>query len=131
MQRRAFFCKSSPIFYHRDAAILRVQQRLLTWAITQPTIPQMAAIGRLAAGTFIRRLRNATGLNPTGYNQRLRIKKACELLEFTGYSIGSIAGAVGYEDPVFFRKVFKRLVDGSPSAYCGRFAKAPLGKPLT
>jgi transcriptional regulator GlxA family with amidase domain len=122
MRRRTFFRKSSPIFYHRDTAILRVQQWLLTWAITQPTIPQMAAIGGLAAGTFFRRFRNATGLNPTEYNQRISIEEACELLEFTGHSIDSIAGVVGYEDPAFC---------GSPSAYRGRFAKPPLDKPRT
>jgi transcriptional regulator GlxA family with amidase domain len=126
-----FFSKFSPIFYHGDGAIFRVQKWLVTSAITQPTIPQMAAIGGLAAGTFVRRFRRATGLNPTGYNQRLRIEKACELLEFTDHSVSSIAGAVGYEDPAFFRKVFMRLVGVLPSVYRDRCGKFHIGKSRT
>ena len=126
---RHFFRNSSRIFYHGDVAIIRVQQWLQTRAITQPTIPQMAAVGQFSVGTFVRRFRKATGLNPTLYNQRLRIEEACELMEFTDHSIDTIAGAVGYKDQAFFGKIFQRLVGVSPNSYRGRFAKAHLGKP--
>jgi YesN/AraC family two-component response regulator len=44
----------------------------------------------------------------------LRIRKACELLMETHLSISDISRSVGYEDPVLFSKMFKKLQGSSP-----------------
>jgi transcriptional regulator GlxA family with amidase domain len=43
-----------------------------------------------------------------GYMQNLRIEEAKRLLETGDMSFDDIAAAVGYENPAFFRKLFKR-----------------------
>ena len=43
-----------------------------------------------------------------GYVQNLRIEEAKRLLESGDTSSDNIAAAVGYENPAFFRKLFKR-----------------------
>jgi transcriptional regulator GlxA family with amidase domain len=68
------------------------------------------------------RFQKATGLGPTQYNQRLKVGKARELLEFTSQTVNQIAWAVGYDDSRAFRKVFHKVVGLSPGDYRRRFA---------
>jgi len=46
-----------------------------------------------------------------------RMKKACELLELTGYKVVDIASSVGYRDYYTFAKCFKRTFHTSPSEF--------------
>jgi len=55
-----------------------------------------------------RRFSAATGSTVIGYVQNLRIEEAKRLLESGDTSSDDIAAAVGYENPAFFRKLFKR-----------------------
>jgi transcriptional regulator GlxA family with amidase domain len=84
----------------------------------------MASVSGLEERTFLRRFQKATGLNPTQYNQRLRVGKAREMLEFTSDTVNQIAWAVGYDDPRSFRKVFHKVMGLSPGDYRRRFAAA-------
>lgn len=47
----------------------------------------------------------------------LRIRKACELLADNSLSIVQIALSVGYDDPVQFSKMFKKVTGASPTAF--------------
>ena len=42
-------------------------------------------------------------------------------LESTGASVDEIGWQVGYEDPAFFRRLFKRVTGLSPGTYRRRF----------
>ena len=57
------------------------------------------------------------GVTPNEYLTRYRIEKACELLGGHRLPIGSVASSVGYEDPLYFSRVFKRLMGLSPRDY--------------
>jgi transcriptional regulator GlxA family with amidase domain len=59
---------------------------------------------------------------PGEYVQALRVATARELLERGGASVQEISSRVGYEDLAFFRRVFKRYTDVSPTEYRSRFA---------
>ena len=50
------------------------------------------------------------------YINALRINEATHLLE-TGKTIEEIAGEVGFNDPKYFSKVFKKSSGLSPSGY--------------
>jgi transcriptional regulator GlxA family with amidase domain len=125
-REQRYYSNFSPVLNHGDSAILRVQRWLQSQVELQPSISKMAEIGGLEDRTFLRRFQKATGLKPTEYSQRLRIGKAREMLEFTGRTIEIIAEMIGYDDPASFRRVFKRLMGMSPSAYRRRFAVARL-----
>lgn len=57
-------------------------------------------------------------LTPSEYISLLRINKAKELLKnCPSLSIREIAAATGYDDPLYFSKVFKKLVGVTPKAY--------------
>lgn len=55
--------------------------------------------------------------SPQDYLIRFRMEKACELLQATSLSVGSIAYSVGYEDPLLFSKVFKKARGLPPREY--------------
>jgi transcriptional regulator GlxA family with amidase domain len=76
---------------------------------------------RLAERTFKRRFVAATGLTPIAYIQRLRVEDAKRRLERTDDSVEDISWRVGYEDPAFFRRLFKRLTGMAPGEYRRRF----------
>jgi transcriptional regulator GlxA family with amidase domain len=123
-REQRYYSNFSPKLNHGDAAVLKVQHWLQTEATKQPSISAMASVSGLEERTFLRRFQKVTGLNPTQYNQRLRVGKAREMLEFTSQTVNQIAWAVGYDDPRSFRKVFHRVTGLSPGDYRRRFAVA-------
>jgi transcriptional regulator GlxA family with amidase domain len=64
-----------------------------------------------------RRFTAATGSTVISYVQNLRIEEAKRLLETSDNSLDNIAPAVGYENPAFFRKLFKRCTGLTAAQY--------------
>jgi transcriptional regulator GlxA family with amidase domain len=64
-----------------------------------------------------RRFTTATGSTLITYVQNLRIEEAKRLLEGDGAAADDIAPLVGYENPAFFRRLFKRVTGLTPGAY--------------
>ncbi len=46
-----------------------------------------------------------------------RVNRACELLEDSKLTIGDVSRSVGYDDPLLFSKVFKKIKSVSPSMF--------------
>lgn len=57
------------------------------------------------------------GLSPWEYLNRYRIKRAKDLLRQTDKSVTAIAFEVGFDDPAYFSRVFRKWVGTSPSQY--------------
>lgn len=57
------------------------------------------------------------GTSPNEYLTRFRISQACELLEHSSLPVSAVAASVGYEDPLYFSRVFKKVTGTSPSGY--------------
>ena len=106
---------------HGDASIQSAQQWLArNFAVAHP-VEEMIKRSKLAERTFKRRFVAAAGLTPIAYVQRLRIEDAKRRLERTTAAIDEISWRVGYEDPAFFRRLFKRTTGMAPGAYRKRF----------
>jgi len=56
-------------------------------------------------------------ISPQEYLLNLRIDKACELMSNNILTIGDISRSVGYEDPLLFSKMFKKVKGMSPRDY--------------
>ena len=67
--------------------------------------------------TLKRRFKAATGSTLIEYLQNLRIEEAKRLLEAGQMPVDDISIEVSYEDPSFFRRLFKRLTGLTPSQY--------------
>jgi signal transduction histidine kinase/DNA-binding LacI/PurR family transcriptional regulator/AraC-like DNA-binding protein len=57
------------------------------------------------------------GISPWDYLNRYRVSQARELLRRTHDSVGHIGRRVGFSDPAYFSRVFRRIAGTSPRAY--------------
>ncbi len=53
----------------------------------------------------------------SGYLNKIRIEKACELLKNSTLSIAEISSEVGYTDHSYYCRVFKKITGVTPSQY--------------
>jgi AraC-like DNA-binding protein len=56
-------------------------------------------------------------LSPQEFLINLRMNKACELMSNNLLNIGDISRSVGYEDPLLFSKIFKKIKGSSPKEF--------------
>ncbi len=61
--------------------------------------------------------KKATGISFTGYLTGKKLEKSEELLKNMDYSISEVSDMVGYEDNLYFSKIFKKHKGISPSEY--------------
>ena len=111
------FAVFTPTMDHGDVLILKAQQWLQTNHAVASPVEEMVRLAAVPERTFKRRFTQATGLSPIQYVQHLRIDQAKRRLERTRTPVDEISWSVGYEDPAFFRRLFKRLTGISPGAY--------------
>ena len=64
-----------------------------------------------------RKIKALTGMSLTAYGNHVRIEKAKHLLNTTNMNVSEIAYEVGFEDPSYFSKTFKKLESVSPKSY--------------
>jgi transcriptional regulator GlxA family with amidase domain len=90
---------------------------------TEPNpVTAMVEESGLNRRTFARRFIAATGKRPIEYVHAVRIEKARELIESGSTPIEDAGAAVGYEDPTFFRRLFRRTTGLTPAAYRRKYA---------
>jgi AraC-like DNA-binding protein len=56
------------------------------------------------------------------YVHAVRVEKAKRIIERDAGGIDDVAYEVGYEDPTFFRRLFKREVGLTPAAYRRKYS---------
>jgi len=61
--------------------------------------------------------KEGTGYSPIRYFNHLKIQKACEYLSFTDLSVKEISYKLGFNDPFYFSRLFKKVMEHSPSEY--------------
>ncbi|WP_019909449.1 AraC family transcriptional regulator [Paenibacillus sp. HW567] len=66
---------------------------------------------------LFRLFKEENGISISGYITAFRIRRACELLEQSQLSIKSLAYSVGYRDPLYFSKAFKKATSYTPTQY--------------
>lgn len=81
------------------------------------TLEQMAAAAGMSRFHFARVFRALKGSPPLDYFLRRKIRRACELLDGTRQTIYQVADAVGFADPFYFSRAFKKVMGCSPRAY--------------
>jgi transcriptional regulator GlxA family with amidase domain len=102
---------------HGDGMVLDAQDWLASHYAVAAPVDEMIVRSGYAERTFQRRFVKATGYTPIVYVQQLRIGEAKRRLERTDEPIDEIGWKVGYEDPAFFHRLFKRTVQMTPGAY--------------
>ena len=122
-REQRYYSEFNPKTKHGDAAILKVQHWLWTQRESSVSVADIADYACLEPRTLLRRFTKATGMRPSEYQQRLRVTRAREMLEFSQRSIDDIAASVGYDDAGRFRRVFQKIMGLTPSGYRRRFSR--------
>lgn len=120
---QSYYEQFNPRYDHGDEAIVKAQAFLDEHYSKKFKVAELAAIGHMSERSFLRRFQQSTRFKPTDYLQRLRIQKACDLLERSKKSFDSIAVEVGYEDSSACRKVFVRIMGLTPKEFRQRFVR--------
>lgn len=66
---------------------------------------------------FYKEFKIWSGVSPNQYRNTLRITAAKNLLTHTNLSVGEIAQKIGFDDPYYFSRLFKKEVGISPARY--------------
>ena len=80
-------------------------------------LDDLAQLCRLSEPHFYRRFKQATGSTPIDWLRRERINHARRRLLESNDPIKQIAEQVGYNDPFFFSRDFKRYTGVAPKNY--------------
>ena len=83
----------------------------------QINIDEYAEQNHFSVSWFIRNFKLYTGCTPLQYILSKRIYNAEILLKDTPYSITEISQIVGYDNPFYFSRLFKKVKGGSPIEY--------------
>jgi transcriptional regulator GlxA family with amidase domain len=102
---------------HPDELIAQIQFWLKTNLSTELNLQDVAAQFSLSYRTFTRRFRAATNQSAIEYWQQLRVESAKELLASSNLSIQEVALEVGYNDQGHLTRVFRKILNQTPSEY--------------
>lgn len=80
-------------------------------------IPDLAKMESLSHSRYITVFKERTGMTPSEYVIHLRLNVACDLLRNRNVSVKEAAACVGYDNPHFFSKLFKKKIGVSPQTY--------------
>lgn len=83
----------------------------------QLELDDLAAVANLSKFHFSNRYKSLTGYSPIKHFQHMKIEYACRLLDGSDMSVKAIAAELGYADPLYFSRLFHRIMGMPPRSY--------------
>lgn len=83
----------------------------------RPTLEDIATSAGLSISHFSAVFRHHMGTSPIDYFITMKIQYACHLLDTTRKTIKAIALELGYEDPYYFSRLFRKIMGKAPASY--------------
>ncbi len=80
-------------------------------------IEQMAEAVNMGRTVFYEKIRTLVGVSPIDFLRQMRMQRARQLIAKSKMSISEVAYAVGFTDPKYFTKCFKKETGMTPSEY--------------
>ncbi|MEX0744188.1 MAG: helix-turn-helix domain-containing protein [Phycisphaeraceae bacterium] len=98
--------------------IVHAVQRYVREHLSEPiAVEDLARVAHVSCRQLTRLIQEAIGCAPMAYVLDQRIAQAADMLRQTEQPVKQIARAVGYDDPYYFTRLFKRRTGQSPTAY--------------
>jgi AraC-like DNA-binding protein len=82
-------------------------------------VPSFAESQNMSYEKFRKEFRRASGLPPNQYFLMLKMNRAKELLLRTNKTVREVAFDLGFDDPYYFSRLFKKKVGAAPVQYKG------------
>lgn len=92
---------------HGDATMLKIAALIRNEAFTKLKVDDLAQAARISRSSLEKRYRVLFDESPAATICRVRMERACELLERTHYTIDAVAHSVGYASPRAFFRAFE------------------------
>jgi len=92
----------------------------------QINLDELAALSKLSKYHFSRKYAAITGVPPMQFFHSLKMQQACLQLEHEQSSIAVIAYDLGYDDPLYFSRIFKKVNGISPSQFRKKYSSKKL-----
>lgn len=80
-------------------------------------IEDFADLNKYSVSHFSKLFRLTTGMSPIEYFIHLKMQKVCQLLYTEDSRVKQIAALLGYDDPYYFSRLFKKYMNTSPETY--------------
>ena len=80
-------------------------------------IEEFAQSRNMSVSWFMRNFKQVTNQSPLQYILSIRLNNAVSLLESTDYNVTEISTLIGYDNPLYFSRAFKKQHGVSPSDY--------------
>lgn len=100
-----------------DPRIRAVARRLCQDVEAEHTMDDLAQAVGLSPSRLAHLFRRQVGQSPIAYLEMQRITRACDLLLMDGRPVAEVGAAVGYSDPSYFGRVFRKHLGHSPRAF--------------
>lgn len=81
------------------------------------TLKEIADYSGFSASHFSSLFQKKTGYSPLNYLSQLKIQQACHYLDFSDMKITQISAKIGFEDSLYFSRIFTKTMGLSPSEY--------------
>jgi len=117
LSNMAILTAYSPSTENIDINVEKTIKYMLKNITSSCTLNDFAEYAGLSPSYFSYRFRQKTGYAPIDYFIRLKIQKACELLETTDWQVSQIGSYLDYQDQFYFSRIFKKVMDVSPTQY--------------
>ncbi len=101
----------------RPSLVISLQQQLEKSSRNDNPIYKIAEDLNVSHVHLINLFKKETGMTPKKYQQKFRIDQSCYYLLTTEYSITKISEKVGFEDPLYFSRIFKKIMGINPRAW--------------
>ncbi len=103
----------------KDERILAVLKYINKNFLENNAMDFYAKMCGVSVDRFAHLFKSAVGVSPGKYITDIRIRQAKYLLDFSDLNVNEISSAVGFEDALYFSRVFKKYTGVSPQKYKG------------
>jgi AraC-like DNA-binding protein len=87
----------------------------------------LAGVANMSLPHYFAQFKRVIGSSPIDYLIKLRMEHARQLLEQTSWSVKEVAVSLGYDDPLYFSRVFKSVNQTAPSDFRARTRETTAG----
>ena len=88
------------------------------------SLEELADRQHLSVSHYCRLFAAKTGRSPHQYFNQLKIWQSCQYLYFSDRNIKEICNELGFDDPYYFSRLFKKMMGISPAKYKNQHKKA-------
>ena len=81
------------------------------------TLDTLAALANMSKYHFSGKYKKLTGYSPIKHFLNMKMEHACHLLDSSNLSVKAIAAELGFDDQLYFSRLFSRTIGQSPRAY--------------